>query len=365
MRHLIVIILLVTFSLLTVGFGPPTLIESEAAVTPVSSSTVKQIRADRLPKVGARAWLLMDETTGQVLASKNPHDHRPMASTTKMMTSLVTLEKARLTDVVTAGKNVKVDPTIIGLDPGDTLTVEQMLYGLMLVSGNDAAVALAEHVGGSIPGFADMMNAKATQLGLKDTHFVNPHGFDDPKHYSSAYDLAVLARTALQNPVFARIVSTKEYRIDAPIRWVFKNSNQLLNTLPGADGVKTGYTDEAGRCLVSSATRRGHRAIAVVLDGPDMYEDSGALLDYLLTNYDWESLEAADHPIAESGQGSEVQQVVARDKPAIVFPSWQRPYLRHYYDVSSTPSKGDGAAGAASYYLFGKKVAEVGLYQGN
>ncbi len=348
--------------LITSGFGPAMLTDSAAAAAPVTSRTFKLMHADRPPQINAKAAVVMDATSGQLVYEKNAHERRAQASTTKMMTALVTLENASLTDVVEAGPNVKVEPSIIGLDPGDRLTVEQLLYGLLLPSGNDAAVALAEHVGGSIPRFAAMMNAKAEQLGLKDTHFVTPHGLDADGHYSSAYDLAVLARSAMQNPVFERIVGTKVYRIEGPIRWYFKNNNQLLATYPGADGVKTGYTDNAGRCLVFSATRNGHRAISVVLDSADIYADSAALLDYFFSNFSWDGLDATVGPLSNYDRADEVRQATARERVSIALPAWQRPYLRWVFslapesDVEGTPRI------VANYYLFGKKVAEVPLY---
>ncbi len=355
-------VLVVLLGLMTSGFGPPTLIESQAAQTPASPYTLKLMGADRVPQLSAKAAVIMDGTTGEVVYGKNSHERRAQASTTKMMTALVTLEHARLTDVVTAGPDVKVEPSIIGLDPGDKLTVEQLLYGLLLPSGNDAAVDLAGYVGGSIPKFAAMMNAKAAQLGLKDTHFVTPHGLDADGHYSSAYDLAVIARTALQNPVFQWIVGTKEYRINGPIRWDFKNTNQLLGVYPGADGVKTGYTDNAGRCLVLSATRNGHRAIAVVLDSADTFGDAAALLDYFFANFTWETLSATDVPLGSYTEKDEVLPTVGKTKPNLVFPGWQKPYLRWFYSLSPATSAAGGSAGMVTYYLFGKKVAEIPLF---
>lgn len=364
LRPLLVLLLLLV-NLSTVGFGPPTLIESEAAETPVSSRTLEMINADRPPEVMAKAALLMDATTGQVIYAKNPHERRAQASTTKIMTALVTLEKGRLSDIVTAGPNVNtVEPVIIGLEPGDQLTVEQVLYGMLLNSGNDAAVALAEHIGGSIPEFADMMNAKAAELGMKDTHFVNPHGLDEEGHYSSAYDLAILAKAALENPVFEKIVSTKEYRIEGPVRWVFTNTNRLLSDMPTADGVKTGFTDAAGRCLVSSATQRGRRAIGVVLFDENMYEDSAALLNYLFDNYDWMTLDPSNSPLSNYIQGAGIQHATPKEKLTIVYPAWQKPYLRRYFSFSGTAGEDGEAVGSVTYSLFGKQVAKLELFTG-
>ena len=353
--------LLVAMTFATSGFGPPTLIESEAAATPVSARTLKLMAADRPPVLSAKAAVVMDAATGQVVFEKNARERRAPASTTKMMTALVTLENARLDQVVTASANVVVEPSIIGLEPGDQLTVEQLLYGLMLPSGNDAALALAEHVGGSVARFAEMMNAKAAQLGLRDTHFVNPHGLDARDHYSSAYDLAVIARVAMQNPVFERIVATREQRVEGPVSWIFKNNNRLLGVYPGADGIKTGYTDNAGRCLVFSATRGGHRAISVVLDSAAMYEDSAALLDYFFANYDWRKLSADDNPLSEYGQGDGLRRTSAESEHLIVFPVWQGPYLRWFFSVEPSPNQKGAVEGRAVFYLFGKSVAEIEL----
>lgn len=361
-RLLLVACLLAVSAAIT-GFGPPTLVESDSAVTPVSPGVLRLMHAGRPPEILAEAAVVLDADTGQVLYEKNAHERRAPASTTKIMTALVTLENAQLTDVVRAGNDVQVEPSIIGLEPGDQLTVEQLLYGLLLPSGNDAAIALADHVGGSIPQFAAMMNAKVAELGLEDTHFVNPHGLDADGHYSSAYDLAVTARAAMRNPVFERIVRTQEYRIEGPVRWVFKNSNRLLGFYPGADGVKTGYTDNAGRCLVSSATRDGHRAISVVLDSGDTIGDSADLLTYFFSSFTRSTLGAAEVPLGSYTREGEEIRTVARGEVTIVFPTWQKPYLRWFFSPGDESGSADGSAGSVTYFLFGKKVAEIPLYE--
>ena len=360
--RLIIIVALLVSTSFTVAFGPPTLIESEFAEIPISTATLKLIKNDIPPGVVAKSALLMDATTGQVIYAKNAHERRAQASTTKIMTALVVLERARLDEVVTAGPDInKIEPVVIGLHPGDKLTVEQLLYGMLLNSGNDAAVALAEHVGGSVSKFAEMMNAKAAELGLKDTHFVTPNGLDADGHYTSAYDLAVLTRVAMSNTVFEKIVSTKEYRIEGPVRWIFKNSNRLLDSFPGADGVKTGFTDNAGRCLVASATRKGHRAIAVALNSDTMYEDAGAMLSYLLSNFEWQTLDSFNSPLSDYDQEGGSRPPVSGKPQKIVFPTWQKPYLRQYYSFGGA-SKQSGAVGVASYYLLGEKIADLELF---
>jgi serine-type D-Ala-D-Ala carboxypeptidase (penicillin-binding protein 5/6) len=360
---LALILLVILLAVPVTGFGPPTLIESDSSLAPATSTTLRQMKTDHPPAIVAKAAAVMDATTGQVVFEKNAHERRAQASTTKMMTALVTLSDAKLSDIVTAGPNVKtVEPSIIGLDPGDKLTVEQLLYGLLLPSGNDAAVDLAEYVGGSIPQFAEMMNAKAADLGLKDTHFVTPHGLDVDGHYSSAYDLAVIAKTALQNPTFEKIVATRDYRVQGPPAWLFRNNNQLLTAYPGADGVKTGYTDNAGHCLVSSVTRDGHRAISVVLDSDSVWDDSAALMDYFFSNYSWGSVNVADSPLAGYSQGDQLLQATAKTRPQLIFPRWQGPYLRSFVSIPDTAARANGLIGAASYFLFGNRAGQIDLY---
>ncbi|HEX2924108.1 MAG TPA: hypothetical protein VHS28_08790, partial [Chloroflexota bacterium] len=155
--------------------------------------------------------------------------------------------------------------------------------------------------------------------------------------------------------------ATREYRIEGPVKWYFKNNNRLLDTFLGADGVKTGYTDDAGRCLVASATRGGHRIITVVLDSLDTVAESAALLDYAFSNYSWEPVRAGDSPLGVYGQGTEMRRLVAAPQPDMIIANWQRPYLRWYFSVPSGQGQGDGTSGRITYYLFGRKVAEFQL----
>ena len=363
--RLFLIALLILLSVPLAGFGPPTLIESDSASLPVNSAVLRQMNAWRPPSIVAKAGVLIDATTGQVLFERNAHEHRAPASTTKMMTALVTLEHAALDEVVTAGPDVTtVIPSIIGLEPGDKLTVKQMLYGLLLPSGNDAAVALADHVAGSMPKFAAMMNAEAAEIGLKDTHFVTPHGLDVDGHYSSAYDLAKIANAAMQNSTFENIVATTEYGIKGPPAWMFRNLNRLLGTYAGADGVKTGYTDNAGNCLVFSATRNGRRAISVVLDSDSKWTDSSALMDYFFANYSWESLDVTGSPLLDYAGGGQLRRATAKARPQIILPTWQMPYLRWYFSISDAAASVEGLVGTATYYLFGDKAGQIQLYSG-
>jgi D-alanyl-D-alanine carboxypeptidase (penicillin-binding protein 5/6) len=232
----------------------------------------------------APAAILLDARTGTVLWAKRAHMRRPVASTTKIMTAVVALERLRPYDVVVVPREAtRVEPTREGLRAGERVPAWKLFYGLMLASGNDTAVALAAAAAGSRPAFVRLMNEKARTLGLEHTHFRSPSGLLDVDNYSTAWDLAALTRYALWNPRFRAVVRTRRKAVDWPLPVggkLYVNHNKLLRDYPGADGVKTGWTTMAGHCLVASATRKGTRLIAVVLDSPDWYGDARRLLDY-------------------------------------------------------------------------------------
>ena len=237
----------------------------------------------------AAAAAVIEANTGRLLYAFNENAEMPMASTTKIMTALLAIENCSLDDPVTAGDNAYGVPgTSIYLDKGESLSMRDMLYGLMLASGNDAAVAIAEHVGGSVDAFCDMMNARAAQIGCLHTHYVTPHGLPAQGHYSSALDLCLIAREAMKEPFFRQVVSTQ--RLSIPWQGheynrVLNNKNKLLSSYPGAIGVKTGYTKAAGRCLVFAAERDGMTLIGAVLNCPDWFDASAALLDRVFSEY--------------------------------------------------------------------------------
>lgn len=245
-------------------------------------------RADGGFSLSAKAACLIDAATGRVLYAQNADARLPMASTTKIMTALLALENCALDENVTAGENAYgVEGTSIYLSLGETLSMQNMLYGLMLRSGNDAAVAIAEHIAGSAQNFAQMMTARASELGA-DAIFANPHGLPAEGHEASAHAMTLIARQAMRNETFRQIVSTQK----ATIPWVgneysrvLSNKNKLLATYPGATGIKTGYTKAAGRCLVFSAMQNGMELIGCVLNCPDWFGEAARLLDYGFEQY--------------------------------------------------------------------------------
>lgn len=245
---------------------------------------------DNEPKLNARIDLIYDRNSGKILYEKNGNKQTPMASTTKIMTAIVVVENCNLSDIVTIDtKAAGIGGSRLGLKKNDKITVNDLLYGLMLRSGNDAAIALAIHVGGSIEEFADMMNKKALELGLTNSHFVVPHGLDMEGHYTTAYELAKMADYALNIPKLKEIVGTKSYTVTINGRpKVISNTNELLGNLDGVYGVKTGFTNGAGRCLVTACKRENIDIITVVL-GADTKKirtsDSMKLIEYANKNY--------------------------------------------------------------------------------
>ncbi len=237
----------------------------------------------------AKSAIVMERSSGRILFEKNCNQKLPMASTTKIVTALTVINNCNLEDVVTIpSKACGVEGSSIYLREGEKLTVLELLYGLMLRSGNDCAVALALHTAGNVENFAQMMCQTAKDLGCVDSNFVNPHGLHDDNHYTTARDLAIITCNALQNDTFRKIVSTKTINIsndgyDYPR--VLHNKNKLLSNFEGANGVKTGYTKKAGRCFVGSATQNGMQVVVVVLNCGPMFEETQAMLKTSFANY--------------------------------------------------------------------------------
>ena len=265
--------------------------------------------------VSAEKAMALDAVTGRVLYEKDADRQSLIASTTKIMTALIVCEKCNVLDRMRIPKEaVGIEGSSMYLREGEVLTIQELLYGLMLSSGNDAAVALAIYCGGTVESFAELMNDKAHALGLRNTHFENPNGLDAPGHYSTARDLAKLAAYAMENPIFYKTVSAKT--VTAGNRNL-RNHNKLLWQVEGADGVKTGYTRAAGRILVSSATRDGRRLICVTLNDPNDWADHAQLLENGFSRYSLRRVLSAGERVGvlevESGTASWVEVLAAED----------------------------------------------------
>jgi len=245
------------------------------------------------PAISAEAAILMDADSGRVLYEKDAHSRRLIASTTKLMTALVAIESTpHLDKVITVKPEYQAEGSSMYLKVGEELTLKELLYGLLLVSGNDAALAIAGGCAGEVETFVGWMNEWAGELGMADSHFANPNGLDDEEHYSTAYDMALLARAVLKNETLREMVATRS--VTAAGRSL-TNHNKLLWRYEGCTGMKTGYTEAAGRTLVSCAIRNGQTLICVTLKDRDDWDDHAALLDYGFENW-------PTHPLAREGK---------------------------------------------------------------
>jgi D-alanyl-D-alanine carboxypeptidase (penicillin-binding protein 5/6) len=254
------------------------------------------------PQISAAGAILVDAATGQILYEKSANEPRPIASTTKIMTGLLTIEHCSPEETATMkAAACQTDGSQLGLQLGERLPVETLLQVLMMKSANDVALALAEHISGNESDFVKLMNQRARSLGAKNTHFSNPHGLYAEDHFSSAYDLALIARAAMQYPRFRRLVATRTETLRAPdgANFFLINHNRLLFRNDEADGVKTGFVRQSGNCLVASISREGWRLIAVVLDSGAMYDEAQALFDYGFDNWEATVFAKQDKPAAE------------------------------------------------------------------
>ena len=315
--------------------------------------------------ISARRAEAVDAVTGRVLYARAAQEQALIASTTKMMTALVVCEQCNVLSRYRIPKEaVGIEGSSMYLKEGEVLTVQELLYGLMLSSGNDAAVALACFCGGNPSDFVELMNDKARALGLSGTHFANPNGLDAKDHYSTAKDLAALAAYAMENPIFAKTVSTKTISVGGR---TLRNHNKLLWMVEGAEGVKTGYTKAAGRALVSSASREGRRIIAVTLDAPDDWNDHKRMLEDGFSQYQVRRVlskgqEVGFVPVV--GGGGKVRLLSDRDFDYALSDMDRPQIVLAGQDFVYAPVEAGGEAGFAYVMLNGKAVGKIPLVYG-
>lgn len=313
--------------------------------------------------ISANKAILLEVETGRVIYEKRADEKSLIASTTKIMTALIVCEQCNVLDRVQIPKEaVGIEGSSIYLQEGEVLTVQELLYGMMLHSGNDAATALAIYCGGTVEGFAQKMNDKARLLKLGNTHFVNPHGLDAPDHYSTARDLANLTRYAMENPIFAKTVSAKTVTVGSR---TFTNHNKLLWRVEGADGVKTGYTKAAGRILVSAAQRQGRRLIAVTIEDGNDWADHAALYEQGFSGYSVRQLvdkgQCLGYLQVFGGQGPEVKVIATEDFSYALRPD-ETPTIRlSQKGMTFAPVVQGGDAGFAWICLGDKAVGKVAV----
>ena len=319
----------------------------------------------RAEAVSAKRAVLLEPVSGRLLYEKSPGERAPMASTTKIMTALLICEQCNVLDRMRIPREaVGIEGSSMYLQEGEVLTVQELLYGLMLSSGNDAAVALAIYCGGTAEGFVERMNDKARVLGLADTHFANPNGLDAPDHYSTAQDLAKLGAYAMENPIFAKTVSTKNVTVG---KRYLKNHNKLLWLVDGADGIKTGYTRSAGRILVSTAQRQGRRLVAATMDAPQDWQDHEALLNRGFEDFAPRLLISDGEQLGKrqlmGGEGT-VRLLSSQDFTYALGREEQPQIVLGGREFVYAPVVQGGDAGWAYVLLSGKVIGKVGLVYG-
>jgi len=293
-----------------------------AALIAAGSAKADAVSAAKTESVPAQAAYLIEANSGRVLLSQNADARLPMASTTKIMTALLAVESERLKETVTVPKEAAgTEGSSMYLKAGEKIPLIDLVYGLMLTSGNDAAVAIACFLDGDTDAFAARMNARAEALGLKDTHFVTPNGLHDPNHYTTAHDLALLAAAALDNPTFAMIVQTKYRDTEGDVLHKLKNKNRLLWEYEGGIGVKTGYTKAAGKCLVFAAERGGMKPVGVVLNCPSMWNTAKSMLDAAFQNYRARTFLTYDTFFSVPVQDGVKKTLCAAPKRSILYPT--------------------------------------------
>jgi len=330
------------------------------------------VQADAEMTVSARAAILIEAESGRVLFEQNADERYPMASTTKIMTALIAVEHCGMEEIVTAGPNASgVEGTSIYLSEGEQLTMHQMLQGLMLRSGNDAAVAIAEHIAGDVETFASLMNARADMLGA-DAVFVTPNGLDEGEHGASARAMALIAREAMGHPLFRELVGTQEAVIpwvDNEYSRVLRNKNRLLSEYEGATGIKTGFTSKAGRCLVFSAERDGMELIGVVLNCPAWFDEAERMLDWGFGNFSMETAIAAGETAGEAKVlNGEESAVLVHAEETLVYPicAGDRWEVRTVIEEAlEAPVRAGETAGYMTLIVEGEEVGRTTLVAGS
>ena len=333
------------------------------------SSNIGKVSASNM--TSAKGMAVLEMNSGRVLSSHNMHTKLKMASTTKIVTALTVIENCKDLDTPFKidDKAVGVEGTSIYLKYGEVLSARELLYGLMLRSGNDASVALALHCAESVPKFAEMMNKTAQKCGANDSNFVNPHGLDADGHYTTAYDLALITTKALQNPIFKEIVSTKNIKIsggESGTRYLV-NKNRLLNSLDGCIGVKTGFTSKAGRCLVSAVERDNMTVVCVVLNCGPMFEESAELLNQAFVNFkNVELLKSYNNICSIPLVDGEKNKVRVYNPCGFCFPMTEeeQTYIYVDYDLPNqlkAPIKAEQKIGVAKVYFKDKLLFQTDI----
>lgn len=321
--------------------------------------------------LSADSYILIDATSGRIIEGKNICKKLPIASTTKIMTALIAVEEGNLKDKVRINnKSINIEGSSIYLQEGEILSLSDLLYGLMLRSGNDSSIAIANHIAKTEEDFIKMMNLKARSIGALNTNFTNPHGLNDKNHYSTAYDLAIITKKALENEDFRKIFSSKDYRASREKNNYFVNKNKTLWEYEGGNGGKTGYTLSSGRCLVSTATRNDMQLIAVSLNAPDWFNDNYKLMDYGFENLKLYTIYDKNQLVKKTNLDKQKNEIDILTQDSFVYPLYKderdsiKIKLELNKDLSPPINKGQ-YIGTIETYLKGVLIKKSKLISNN
>ncbi|WP_062198376.1 D-alanyl-D-alanine carboxypeptidase family protein [Massilibacterium senegalense] len=326
-------------------------------------STWEQVLLKQTPHVSAATAIVMEASSKRVLFDKDAHEQKRIASITKIMTAILAIESGKMDDwVIVSDRAIRTEGSSIFLEKGEKIKLEDLVYGLMLRSGNDAAVAISEHVGGSVEGFVYLMNEKASEIGMEHTMFQNPHGLDDhEEHYSTAYDMALLTQYALGNKTFEKISGAKQYKSRAtkngPTRY-WKNKNKLLQLYPYSTGGKTGYTKRAKRTLVSTAQKKNMTLICVTLNAPDDWTDHMTLFEWAYNQFRLKMI------VPKGKVRLEGREEVVFTRRAFFYPlrSLEERNVRTEVFLYRNQVSDEQKVGKVEIYLAGDQLAELPVY---
>jgi D-alanyl-D-alanine carboxypeptidase (penicillin-binding protein 5/6) len=370
----VIVAVLVLASGCLVGFGPPALVDATdpaGPLNPVYGDTLAQANLPPVPTIQATAAAVVNGDDGALIWGKNPHQEFAPASMTKMMTALVALQHGNLDEMITSTVDASTMPgdSVMGLHAGERLSLRDLLFGMLIPSGDDAAIVIARAVGGSQAAFVAMMNQEATALGLTDTHFANPHGLDQTGHYSSAYDMIVIGRAAMQYPLFRQIVATPQVVIRG--RWVYNltNTNYFLGRRPDVVGIKTGTTDAAGHVITVADDQDGHLLYLTVMHSPNYVPDVSALLDYFRATYTWVPLALPPSPLEQTVVNGVSRPLSVSPETSVYLPRWQAQTLVSQIDptpdaalrVTDDPDLPPADAGVVTFSAAGQPIARLPL----
>lgn len=344
------------------AFGPPMLTDSDLPHCQLAPHQVRSMRQVAAPEVTAASAILADFATGQILYAHNEHEHRAPASLTKVVTAIVALQRGRQDQEIRVKDEDLAVTSVVGLQVNEELSLRQLLFMMLLPSDNAASMTIARGLAGNARTFVGWMNDLVASLGAQDTHFANPHGLDHQDSYTTAYDMAIISRYAMTNPTFADIVRRADGIAAARN---LENTNALLRTYPGASGIKTGTTDDAGECLASTANRPAGRPLVIVMGSQDRFLDSTRLLDYYYSNFAELSVDLPDTDQNRYLDSTNTWHSIKLREPVVMLiSSWQKDSIRLYrrIDTPSVAPGPDEVVGALVVTAGCKLLAEVPIY---